>query len=334
MKLYKKYQQVFRAYGIGNPEILAQYWREPHRYYHNEQHLEFLIKEIENLHQSGELNEEERDILLMTAYYHDVIYDPTRTDNEKQSADFFVQQADSHPNTSMVWQMILDTQTHQPHHRLSEVFCALDMKIVSHSSFTELLEWERKIFKEYQFLDYSVYQAGRLNLLEKFKKEYPSNQTNLQHLIDFVKLYKPKIGIYPGSFNPFHFGHLNILEKAEKIFDKVIVARGVNPDKMDINTDTLHLQTLKYRQTDNFSGFLTKYLTSKESHADITLIRGLRNGDDLDYEVNQLRFMEDMKPELKIIFLTCDKEFEHISSSSIKNLDKIDPEFSKKYVPS
>jgi pantetheine-phosphate adenylyltransferase len=207
------------------------------------------------------------------------------------------------------------------------------MAIVSQASFQEQLLWEKQIFKEYQYLDFEVYRQNRLAILENFKNQYPKNATNLQHLMDYVSNFRPKIGIYPGSFNPFHFGHLNILEKAEKIFDKVIIARGINPNKDDVNDTKINVFALRYRQFENFSGFLTDYLTSKEKFAEITLIRGLRNGDDLDYEVNQLRFMEDMKQDLKIIFITCDKQFEHISSSAIKNLDRIRQGFSGKYLP-
>jgi phosphopantetheine adenylyltransferase len=62
-------------------------------------------------------------------------------------------------------------------------------------------------------------------------------------------------------------------------------------------------------------------------------VKGLRNGDDLDYEVNQLRFMEEMYPELKVVFIQCDKEYEHISSSALRNLERIQIGLSKKYIP-
>ncbi len=333
MSLYSQYQDVFQEYGIEAWPKLARHWQEPHRHYHGEGHLAHLLAQIEHLHQAGEINQEHRKILLMAAFYHDAIYDPRATNNEEKSAELFLEHADSHPNTQAVKEIILDTQTHQPSSELSALFSDLDMQIVRKASFSELLAWEKAIFKEYQFVDYSIYKKTRLDYLAKWQKQYAENATNLGYLIEYLEQHRPKIGIYPGSFNPFHNGHLNILEKAERIFDKVIVARGINPDKQDINEDVLQLKTLRYRQVENFSGFLTKYLSSKEGEAEITLIRGLRNGDDLDYEVNQLRFMEEMKPEVKIIFLPCDKEFEHISSSSIKNLDRIDAEFSKKYKP-
>jgi pantetheine-phosphate adenylyltransferase len=332
-ELYTPYRSVFADYGIQNLDFIAQSWQEPHRYYHNEEHLGFLINQIEVIYAKGEINEEQKNALLMAAYFHDIVYDPTRQDNEEKSAEFFTQSTNNQLLSEEIKNIILDTKTHQPSTQLSKIFCDLDMWIISHAGFPELLDYEYKIFKEFQFVDYAVYKTVRINLLKQFAQSYPQNAVNLNHLADYLKRHRPKIGIYPGSFNPFHFGHLNILEKAERIFDKVIVARGINPDKADINADKLDLKVLKYRQFENFKGFLTNYLNSKEEHCHVTLIRGLRNGDDLDYEVNQLRFMEDMKPDLKIIFITCDQEFEHISSSAIKNLDRIDPNFSEKYRP-
>jgi len=54
------------------------------------------------------------------------------------------------------------------------------------------------------------------------------------------------------------------------------------------------------------------------------LIRGLRNGYDLDYELNQYEFLKQMKSDLKVVFIPCDKEFGHISSSAIRALYKVD----------
>jgi len=92
--------------------------------------------------------------------------------------------------------------------------------------FDKLLEYEKQIFKEYQFVDYKIYKPKRLEVLQQLNK---NGRLNL--LIEHVKQSKPLIGVFCGSFNPFHKGHYNVLQKAEKIFDKVIIAFGKNPDK-------------------------------------------------------------------------------------------------------
>ena len=115
----------------------------------------------------------------------------------------------------------------------------------------------------------------------------------------------------------------------------MIIAQGINPEKVQDNKMSVkNSPVLKYRQVETFIGLLTDYVNSKEVDAEVTVIRGLRNGDDLDYEVNQLRFMEEMKPNLKLIFINCDKQFEHISSSSIRNLERIKEGLGQKYIPS
>lgn len=162
-----------------------------------------------------------------------------------------------------------------------------------------------------------------------------------------------KIAIYPGSFNPFTIGHQNILEKAESIFGKenVIIAVGVNPEKTksispapgQVGQVSIHMieidrvATIKFnlpsKNVEKYSGFLTDYVFEKEKEGyDVTVIRGLRNGSDLDYEVNQLRFIQDMKPDFKVMFLVCDKQFEHVSSSAYRMLEAVRPGAGHKYL--
>ncbi|MDX1902585.1 MAG: adenylyltransferase/cytidyltransferase family protein [Thermonemataceae bacterium] len=327
---YKVYQPLFEAYKIQNWQLIQQAWQEKHRFYHNEEHLAFLLEKIEKSSYQGQ----EQEILLLVAFFHDIVYQATYQDNEERSVDIFEQicQADDTVKRQ-VRQLILDTKTHQPSDDLSTFFCEIDTAIVHQSSFVDLLHWEKQIFKEYQCYEYNLYREGRISVLEKFKKRYPQNQENIDYLIAYLRQFRPKIGVYPGSFNPFHNGHLNILEKAEKVFDKVIIARGFNPEKDTFAADDAINEVLHYRQTENFQGLLTDYISSKEKCADVTLIRGLRNGDDLAYEMNQISFMNDLKPDLKVIFFHCDREYEHISSSAIRNLEKIGKDYSKKYLP-
>lgn len=332
--LYQKYAPLFAFFGIKKADVIARYWQAPHRFYHTETHLKFLLDEIEKLHQLDSINDHARNILLLTAFFHDIVYEPLANDNEEQSAKLLEKMVNArYPDAQIAQEIIRDTKTHHPQSQLSELFCSLDMYIVESGNFTELLEWERQIFKEYQMIDYKLYKMGRLKVLRDFARRYPKNAHNLQNLIEYIEQHKPKIGIYAGSFNPFHNGHLNILQKAERVFDKVIIAKGVNPEKQQGDKMGENSSVLKYRQYETFTGLLTDYASSKEEDTDMTIVRGLRNGDDLDYEVNQLRFMEEMKPEIKLIFINCDKQFEHISSSSIRNLERIKTGLGQKYLP-
>jgi pantetheine-phosphate adenylyltransferase len=148
---------------------------------------------------------------------------------------------------------------------------------------------------------------------------------------------KKKIAIYPGSFNPFTIGHLNILEKAEATFGKenVIIAIGKNSSKEESSVD--RAATIKHnlpsRNVEKYDGLLTEYIWEKEKEGyDVTLIRGLRNGFDLQYETNLLRALQDYKPDLQVIFYLCDKQFDHVSSSLYREAEKGKPGAGHRYL--
>lgn len=157
---------------------------------------------------------------------------------------------------------------------------------------------------------------------------------------------KRRIAVFAGSFNPFTIGHLNILEKAEAIFGKenVIIIIGVNSSKQII-TETRGLmkpqidiaETIKRqlptRNVESFEGLLTDYIWGKEKEGyDVTLVRGLRNESDFLSELTLLRYMQDLKPDLKTMFLAADREYIHVSSSGYRDLEKIQPGLGHKYL--
>jgi pantetheine-phosphate adenylyltransferase len=93
------------------------------------------------------------------------------------------------------------------------------------SSFEEQLKAEQAVFQKFQSHDFLEYKKERLAHLAKL-----SSGGELKTLISYIKYHQPKIGVFAGSFSPFHKGHYNVLQKAERIFDKVIIAFGKNPE--------------------------------------------------------------------------------------------------------
>lgn len=180
-------------------------------------------------------------------------------------------------------------------------------------SLTQQMEAEKKLFLNYQQYDFNDYKKARLEHLKKINAD-----KKLNALIDFVKFNEPRIAVFAGSFKPFHKGHYNVLQKAEKIFDKVIIAFGKNLEKEQ--TKWSLPKTIKNRQICEYNGLLTDFVSSLKY--DVTVVRGLRNSTDFQYEQNQYRYIQELKPGIKIVNIFCDKEFEHISSSGIRTLEQ------------
>lgn len=173
-----------------------------------------------------------------------------------------------------------------------------------------------------------------------------------------MEKYIKTIGVYCGTFDPFHQGHQNILEKAERIFgkDNVIIAVGINPDKVDNSTlevirnydkdskdevfDRIKQAKINgiknqipSKSVEGYIGFLTEYVREKEAEGyNVVVIRGLRNGYDYDYEYNQTRHMWDQFPGMNIIMIPCDPIYTHISSSAYIALEKVKPGSGHKYL--
>jgi len=138
-----------------------------------------------------------------------------------------------------------------------------------------------------------------------------------------------KRAIYPGSFNPWHDGHEDVLEKALKIFDEVTIARGINPDKEDQVSEENFIDMLfeKYAtpsycpiNVEDFSGMLVDQVKKEDYCA---VIRGLRNGNDLQYEQNQQYWNEDLGLNIPVVYFITDRKYGHISSSAIRAIERI-----------
>jgi len=165
--------------------IILAMWNESHRHYHNLNHLNDLIGQINE--NKSKYSEKEYEKLILTALFHDCVYDPMRSDNEEKSAEFFIECVVDKSNSDVleVKQIILDTKTHQATTNLSESFNHYDMSIVERD-FDQLLEWEMGIKEEYKAYGDS-YKEGRLKFLESLLDKYPNNTGNLLKLIDWVK---------------------------------------------------------------------------------------------------------------------------------------------------
>ena len=134
-----------------------------------------------------------------------------------------------------------------------------------------------------------------------------------------------KIAIYPGSFDPITFGHVNIIERGLKIFDEIIVAIAVNSAKQTVLTLEERLELLKqvlnekdHVSIDSFTDkLLIEYARSKGAHI---IIRGLRTVSDYEYEFQMAQANRSMAQDIDTLFMMTESRYSHISSTLIKEI--------------
>jgi len=149
---------------------------------------------------------------------------------------------------------------------------------------------------------------------------------------------KPTLGIYPGSFNPFHLGHLDILNQAVEVFESVIIAKGINPSKSSKEYNDKYPLPRKFLEQNpkvkvgSYDTLLIDYIKKHEIENSVTIIRGLRNGSDLEYEQNIVAFLRSMHPKIKVIAFYCDPRYRHISSSALRDIQKFSESEYRKYI--
>ncbi len=132
-----------------------------------------------------------------------------------------------------------------------------------------------------------------------------------------------KVGVYPGSFDPITMGHVDIIERALKIFDKVIIAVGENQEKNYlfsveerkemVKEATKHLKV----EVDHFSGLLVDFVKEKKSQA---LIRGLRAVSDFDFEFQAALMNRKLDSSIETVFIMTRGKYCYLSSSVVKEV--------------
>lgn len=300
---------------LKNDKVLNR-WLEPHRYYHDVNHLQYLVDRIRLI--SDNFHENIIEKLIIIAVYHDCVYDPkanasTGITNETASAEIYKKDYGVKYDPE-IYNAILDTHYdgRVPSSVISKIFMELDLSGFK-LDFDGLKKNEDLLFKEFQFVPYPKYVEGKLKVLETFKDQIIDS--NYDMIVNYVKNRKPKIGLYAGSFAPFHKGHLDVLKQSEQVFDKVIIACGHNPDKKKQSNIP---NFLKYHQVENYYGLLTDYIQSLDY--EVTLIRGIRNATDLTYEATLKSYLQDLMPDIKIVYFLSNPELVHLSSSAINSL--------------
>ena len=144
-----------------------------------------------------------------------------------------------------------------------------------------------------------------------------------------------KIAVCPGSFDPVTLGHVDIIERAAELFDKVIVLVTSNSAKKSMFSLEERVELIRRSvskeniEVDTYDGLLVNYVKEKQAGA---IVKGLRAVSDFDYEFQQALTNKSLLPEIETVFLAAKGKNMFLSSSMVKEVCRLDGDISR-FVP-
>ncbi len=137
--------------------------------------------------------------------------------------------------------------------------------------------------------------------------------------------------IYPGSFDPLTNGHLDIIERGSKLFDEIIIAVVVNPEKrplftLDERREMLAEVLAEIKSgscrlvVDDFQGLLMQYAVEREADA---VVRGIRAFSDYEYELQMALMNRRLEPRIETVFMMSAEDYSYVSSRLVKEVFRL-----------
>lgn len=135
------------------------------------------------------------------------------------------------------------------------------------------------------------------------------------------------VAIYPGSFDPVHLGHLDLIERASRVFDRVIVAVARNSEKEGLFTPAERIEMLRAASShlrnveiDAFDGLTVEYARARGGGV---LLKGLRAVVDFEYELKQASMNARLAPEIDTVFFMTAAPYYFLSSTLIREVARL-----------
>jgi len=151
-----------------------------------------------------------------------------------------------------------------------------------------------------------------------------------------------RLAVYPGTFDPMHLGHLDIISRGLKAFDGIIVGVGINPDKkpsLSLENRVAMVERVVREemaephrvQVKPFTGLAVHFVREMGSKV---MLRGLRTTSDMEYEFTMSLANMTLDPEIETVFLMAQDRYSHLSSSLLRQIAKFGGELEKFLPPS
>ena len=145
----------------------------------------------------------------------------------------------------------------------------------------------------------------------------------------------PRTAVYTGTFDPVHLGHVDLIPRGSRLYDRLIVGIGVNLDKKTLFTPDERVQLIRgvavERDWHNvevtaFDGLAVRFVRDCGA---MVVLRGLRTLSDMEYEFTMSLMNANLDPEIETVFLMAKEEFSHVSSSLLRQIAVLGGDLSK-----
>jgi len=147
------------------------------------------------------------------------------------------------------------------------------------------------------------------------------------YAVEESKMHTERIALYPGSFNPVTSGHVDVVERASRLFDKVIIGVGTNTAKKAMFTVEERLEHLRLTcghiagvEVASFPGLLTEAVHDFNA---IAVIRGLRAVSDFEWEFQMALMNRELSPSCETVFLMPRVQYSYVSSTMIREIARL-----------
>jgi pantetheine-phosphate adenylyltransferase len=134
----------------------------------------------------------------------------------------------------------------------------------------------------------------------------------------------PRAAVYTGSFDPVHLGHLDVIRRGARLYDRLIVGVGTNPEKEPLFTPEERVELLrsvtapfKNVEVRAFDGLTIQFVRSAGARV---MLRGLRTLSDMEYEFNMSLTNQNLDPEIETVFLMAKAAHSHFSGTMIRQI--------------